>query len=178
MKRFPCLVFDANIVIALFHHGLWQAVVSRCELFLAETVIDEADFFEDQSGRECRIDLQPDIEAGRIRVFAVSAREVAAFRDRFDPVYARKLDDGETESLVFCLREDEPYRLCSSDAIVFKVLARLDRCEQDVSLEEVLHELGLSRPLQWQYTKRFREANRALGLEDRLSGVGLKGPSR
>jgi hypothetical protein len=32
-----------------------------------------------------------------------------------------KLDDGETESVACVLREGDPYRLCSSDAIVFKV---------------------------------------------------------
>jgi hypothetical protein len=174
MKRFPCLLLDANIVIWLFAQGLWSAVVERCELIVSETVIDEADYFQDSAGVERNIDLQSDIDSGRIRVISVSSREIASFRARFDPLYVQKLDDGETESLCFCLDEGTPYRLCSSDAIVFKVLSLMDRSEQGVSLEEVLHAIGLSRVLTHQFTKAFREQNRSRGLEDRLAGMGLK----
>lgn len=174
MKRFPCLVLDANIIIALFQHGLWDAVVDRSELILSETVVEEADFFVDSEGVQHGIDLRPDIDAGRIRVVAIAATNVAVFRAQFDPLYVQKLDDGETESLAFCLGEGEPYRLCSSDAIVFKVLSVVDRSEQGVSLEEVLQAIGLTRPLSRQFTKAFREEYRSRGLQDRLAGIGLK----
>lgn len=174
MKRFPCLVLDANIIILLFQHSLWSKVVEHCDLTLSETVIDEADFFVDSMGVEHSIDLQPDIRAGRIRVVSFTATEIAAFRARFDPVYVQKLDDGETESLTYSLREGDPYRLCSSDAIVFKVLAVVDRSEQGVSLEEVLQEIGFARPLPRQFTKAFRDESRSRGLQDRLAGIGLK----
>jgi hypothetical protein len=174
MKRFPCLILDANIVICLFAQGLWNAVVQHCELIVSETVIDEADYFQDSAGVERGIDLQSDIESGRIKVISVSATEIASFRAKFDPLYVQKLDDGETESLCFCLEEGTPYQLCSSDAIVFKVLALMDRSEQGVSLGEVLHAIGLSRVLPRQFTKPFREENRSRGLSDRLAGIGLK----
>lgn len=134
----------------------------------------EADFVVDDHGVEHAIDLKPDIDAGRIRLVAITATELVAFRDKFDPLYVQRLDDGETESLAFCLREGDPYRLCSSDAIVFKVLAVVDRSDQGVSLEEVLQSVGLTRRLSQQFTKAFRDENRARGLQDRLSGIGLK----
>jgi hypothetical protein len=174
MKRYPCLVLDANIVIWLFAQGIWNSVVERCELILSQTVIDEADYFVDGEGVERGIDLQPDIAASRIRVVSVPSSGIASFRSRFDALYVQKLDDGETESLVFCLQEGEPCSLCSSDAIVFKVLALMDHSEQGVSLEEVLHKIGLSRSLSHQYTKAFRDEHRARGLQDRLAGIGLK----
>jgi hypothetical protein len=174
MKRFPCLVLDANIVIQLFELGLWDGVVERCDLILAETVAEEADFFVDSKGVEHAIDLRPDVDAGRIRVTALALAEITAFRSRFDPLYVQKLDEGETESLAYCLLEGDPHRLCSSDAIVFKVLSVLDRSQQGVSLEEVLHAIGLSRPLLRQFTKSFRDENRARGLQDRLAGIGLR----
>jgi len=88
--------------------------------------------------------------------------------------YAFTDNDGETESLAYCLREGDPHRLCSSDAIVFKVLAVLDRSEQGVSIEEVLQAVGLARPLSRQFTKSFRDDNRSRGLQDRLAGIGLR----
>ncbi len=91
-------------------------------------------------------------------------------------MYVQKLDDGETESLVFCLQEGEPSRLCSSDAIVFRVLSLMDCSDQGVSLEEVLQSIGLLRPLSRQFTKAFREENRKRGFEDKLAGIGLKSP--
>lgn len=174
MKRFPCLVLDANIVIQLFQLGLWDAVVERCELILADSVVDEADFFVDSKGVERAIDLQPDVAAGRIRVIALTLTEITAFRSQFDPLYVQKLDPGETESLAYCLREGDPHRFCSSDAIAFKVLAVLDRSEQGLSLEEVLQAVGLARPLPRQFTKPFRDESRARGLQDRLAGIGLR----
>ena len=57
-----------------------NSVVERCELVLAETVVDEADYFVDGAGVEHRIDLQPDIAAGRIRVVSVSASEIGSFQ--------------------------------------------------------------------------------------------------
>jgi len=167
-------VLDANIVIQLFQLGLWDEVVERCELILSETVVGEADFFVDSRGVEHAIDLRPDADAGRIRVIALTLAEITAFRSQFDPLYVQKLDDGETESLAYCLREGDPHRLCSSDAIVFKVLAVLDRSEQGVSIEEVLQAVGLARPLSRQFTKSFRDDNRSRGLQDRLAGIGLR----
>jgi hypothetical protein len=174
MTRLRCLVFDANVVIALFERGLWQAVLSRCELVLAQTVVGEADFYVDHDGVRHTIDLQPDIDAGRVRVVSIGATRVAAFQARFDPLYVQKLDPGETESLVFCLAEGQEYLLCSSDAVVFRVLAQLDRTEQGVSLEEVLASVGLGRPLDRPYTKSFRKEFASKGLQDRLAGMGLK----
>src|SRR5262245_41268097 len=178
MKRFPCLVLDANIIIFLFQQGLWGTVVERCEIIVSETVVDEADFYADAEGAPHAIDLQPDIAAGRIQVVAIAATEVASFRARFDPLYVQKLDDGETESLAFCLREGDPCRLCSSDGIVFRVLSVVDRSDQGVSLEEVLQEIGLARPLSAQFTKGFRDSHRKRGFEDKLAGMGLKKGSR
>jgi hypothetical protein len=86
----------------------------------------------------------------------------------------KKLDDGETESLCHCLQHGDPYRLCSADAIVFKVLSLMNRSEQGVSLEEVLRTTGLSRGLPRQFTKAFREQNQSRGLQDSLAGIGLK----
>jgi hypothetical protein len=57
---------------------------------------------------------------------------------------------------------------------VFRVLALLDRSAQGVSLQELLDSLGLSRALEYQYTKSFRDDQRARGFEDKLSGMGLK----
>lgn len=173
MRRSRCLLLDANIVIGLFQLGLWEAVVDRCELVLSEVVVDEADFYVDDHGNEHRIDLQPYIHSGQIDVRGVTASDLATFRARFDDLYIQKLDDGETESLAIGERDDD-YQICSADAIVFRVLAVLDRGQQGISLEELLEQVGLGRSLDRKFGKSFRLQNHDKGLRDRMAGIGLR----
>ena len=61
----PPKSFDANEVIYLHETGLWQAVLSRCEVFLSRTVAeDEAKFYWGTEADEI-IDVSVDISAGR-----------------------------------------------------------------------------------------------------------------
>ena len=46
--------------------------------------------------------------------------------------------------------------ICSSDAIVFRVLAQLDLAEQGISLEEILQRIGFGRDVALQFRKAFR----------------------
>ena len=50
MKRLSFLLLDANVVIYLFEHRLWERLVETCDVHLARTVIDEAHFYEDDDG--------------------------------------------------------------------------------------------------------------------------------
>jgi hypothetical protein len=58
---------------------------------------------------------------------------------------------------------------------VFKVLANVQRGEQGISLEEVLGQVGMSRPLRKQYTKEFRTEKTKLGAIDAIQNRGRKG---
>ncbi len=64
--------------------------------------------------------------------------------------------------------------ISSGDAIVFKVLGNTGRGEQGISLEEILQRLGLSKPVDWQYTKEFREKYDKTGSTDRLQNRGWR----
>lgn len=51
MKRWSFLLFDANVIILLFKQEIWDQVVAACDLSVAETIIGEAHFFEDDVSR-------------------------------------------------------------------------------------------------------------------------------
>lgn len=174
MTKSRFLLLDANVVIRLFEMELWDAVASRRGLVLPSLVVRESDFFVDAAGVERPIDLRPDIDTGRITVMAATEEEMKAYRERFDDLYVQRLHDGETEALICCERRGEECRLCSADAVVFRVLALLDRREQGVSLQELLDEIGLSRTVTWPFTKAFREEKHREGVTDRLAGIGLR----
>jgi hypothetical protein len=175
MRKFKCLLLDANVVIRLFSLGLWDAVVSQCEIHLSEIVTQEAEYYEDSAGNRHDINLRHYIEENRVNVFSHSSADLTNFRDRFDLIYVERLDPGETESLVHLLSPGgEDYHLCSSDAIVFRVLGNLKLSNQSVSLEEVLDQLNFRHTLEWEFTKQFRQRWCQDGVADSLFGAGLK----
>jgi len=174
MKKLRFLLLDANVVIKLYELGLWQSVIDKCEILLARTVAErEAEFFFADDGQH-GIDLAQDINSNRITVVDVQASDLKRFLDRFDPVYLERLDLGEAESLAYLISSEDPCLLCSSDAIVFRVLARLHRADQGLSLEEMLQRVGLGRGLPKQFTRMFREVWTKRGQEEMVRGIGLK----
>ena len=174
MKKLRFLLLDANIVIKLFEFGLWNSVLDKSEILLARTVVEkEAEFFFVDDEQHAIV-LADDIAANRISVVDVASTDVKKFVDRFDPTYFEKLDPGEAESLAYLDGSDDPCLICSSDAIVFRVLAQLDRAEQGISLEEVLQQIGLGRDVTQQFTKAFRLKWTKTGAEEKIRGIGMK----
>lgn len=175
MKKFRLLLLDANVVIELFRHSIWDRLVDSCDIHLSRTVAqDEAQFYEDEQGEKQHFDLGQDIAAGKITVFDVLPSELIAFRSQFDITYFERLDTGEAESLAYLMNSSEPCLICSADSIVYKVLGNLHQAEQGVALEEILQQVGLTRQLSWQFTKRFRETWTNKGFQERLGGIGHK----
>jgi hypothetical protein len=174
MPALKLLILDANEVIYLHEMGLWQAVLSRCEVHLARTVAeDEAKFYRGREADEV-IDLSEDVTQGRVRVFERTVTELRGFTNLFDPNYVASLDPGEAESLAYLVQSTETYLISSGDAIVFRVPGLLNRSDQGISLEEVLQQVGLGRSVARQYTKQFRERYAREGAQDALRSRGLK----
>jgi hypothetical protein len=173
-KKVKLLILDANEVIYLHEIGLWQEVVSRCDIFLARIVAEEEAKYYRRSGVDEVIDLSDDITNGRIRIFEQTASELKQFVGLFDPVYVASLDAGEAESLAYLVQSKDDYLISSADAIVFRVLGLLNRSDQGISLEEVLQRIGLGRAVTRQYTKQFRERYTREGEQDAVRGRGVK----
>lgn len=174
MKKFRLLLLDANIVIHLFEVDLWSKVVEKCEILLARTVAEQEARFYEHEGATCGIDLKPDIDAKRITIVDVEAAEVKDFVDQFGPVYLEKLDPGEAESLAYLANSKEECLICSADAIVFRVLAALHKSEQGRSLEEILDAIGLTRRMEWRFSKAFRLEWTKKGGEEMIRGLDRK----
>jgi hypothetical protein len=168
VKKTRLLLLDANVVIELHRLGLWNPVLERCEVILARTVIDESRYYAGEK-EDVAIDWGPDLP--RIRIVDLEVSEIQRFRDRFSPLYLEKLDAGETESLAYLTSTDEPCLICSSDAVVYRVLGALKRSAQGISLEEVLEQVGLTKMPHAQYTRAFRKQWSRKGFQDGLGGL-------
>lgn len=178
MSRLKSLILDANVVIHLHEFGIWSKLIAACEVHLPRTVVAEADFYE-LDGERREIDLQHDIDLQLVRVFDVSLSDIRAFREQFAPLYADGLDPGETEALAWLCRSAETFLISSGDAIVYRVLGRLNRSDQGLSLEEVLQRVGLQRKsVPWSCSKAFRTKFTKVGEADAIQGTGLRKPKK
>jgi len=173
VKKFRFLLFDANVIIEISRHGLWDRIVAACDIHLAQTVIDEAQFFEDAEGNRHDINLSAFTESRAINVFSLTPTDISGLRARFSPGYFEKLDPGETESLAYLLRQSDECQICSADKIVFRVLGNLSRAEQGISLEEILQRIGSGRKLQRKFTRQYREEWTKKGFQEKLGGAGM-----
>ncbi len=173
MMKLRFLLFDANVIIKLFELKLWDKVIEKCEILVAETVANEAQFCFDDVGQEA-IDLAAYANAKKINFVSLTSDEVTRFRDRFTPGYLERIDPGEAEALAYLLGSKDPCLLCSADAIVFRILGRLSCGDQGISLEEVLQKTGLSTAVPNQYRRAFRDHWTKVGQQDMIRNVGLK----
>ena len=175
MKKFKLLLLDTNVVIKALELNLWQKLIEPCDIWLADSVIQEAVFFTTDDGVQHTIDLSQDINENRITKFELQPSELTEFRRLFDPSYFEKLDDGETESLAFLINSQEEFLICSADKIIYRILGNLKRSGQGISLEEILQQIGLGVGLPRQFTKTYREEWSRKGFAEGLGGIGYKG---
>jgi hypothetical protein len=168
------------VVITLHQLGIWRQVVARCDLHVSRVVAEVESLFhrdpsEDHGEYGQDIDIQADVASGTVSVFDVTIGDVERFRQTFDDSYAAGIHDGEAESLAYLFANPQKDWLISSgDAIVFKVLGNCGCGEQGISLEEILNRLGLTKQLEWQYTKQFSEKYTKIGQHDRIQGRGKR----
>lgn len=175
MSKLKLLILDANVVIFLHERGIWQALISQCEVSLPRTVVVEAAFFDDDNGMRHYIDLDDDISAGKLSVFDVPLPTLQKFQHRFDSLYISQIDPGELEALAYLDDSTENFLISSGDAIVYRVLGRLGKGEHGISLEEVLSKIGLQQSkIGWQFTKRFREKYTQDGFMDLVQNRGFR----
>ena len=170
MMRSRSILLDANIVIELFRLGVWRAMVSRCEIMLAETVVAESRFHDTEDGRR-DIDWAMERSRGEVRFASLPAGRIHAYVSRFGPGYFEKLDPGEAESLAL-LEAIDGSMICSADRIVWRVLGNTDRVDRGISLEELLRGNGLQKPLHARFSRAFRERWCREGVRERLMGRG------
>jgi len=174
MSKLNLLILDATEVIHLHEFGIWEKLIAVCRVHLPRMVVTESDFYE-VAGERRYIELKDDIEAQRVNVFDVGLAAIKAFLEQFDGLYIGGLDPGESEALAYLCASQEPFLISSGDAIVYRVLGRLNRGEQGISLEEVLKKVGLQRnSLPYSCSKAFRDRYTKEGAADAMQGVGMK----
>ncbi len=173
MKKFQFLLLDAGPIIKLFELGIWDRFIKECDVTISRTVAEDEVVFA--SGKESKeyIDLTSYEKQDSIRIVDVSLQEVKKFHDGFDLQYKADIHAGEKETLAFLCQSKQHWMVCAADGAVFRVLGLLGKADCGISLEEILNQIGLSRQLEFQYTKKFREKHTHIGQADALQERGF-----
>jgi hypothetical protein len=174
MPRFQRLLLDTNAIVLAYELRVWEELTERCEVTITNTVKEEVYYWRDKGDIPHSINLDDYTEQGRINCISVPFSQLDSFAKKFSPFYLDQMDPGEADSLVFLYYAEEKWFLCSSDAIVYKVLGLLGKGEQGISFEEVLQEIGLGRQLEWKHTKDFRSKYTLKGEQNGITGMGLR----
>jgi hypothetical protein len=171
MKKFQFLLLDAGPIIELFELGIWEKILDVCDITTSQTIIEEAKYFSGEN-EDRQINLE--YYKNRIHILDITSSQAESFLNQFIQEYQSDIHAGEKEILTFLNRVSSEWLLCSADSAVFRVLGLLGKSDQGISLEEILEKTGLTRKLEWRFTKKFREKFTQIGQIDLIQNKGLK----
>jgi hypothetical protein len=161
------VILDTGPVIEAFRTKSWEQLIQKYAITLSRTVLGESLFYQDADGKRVYFDLNSYVEKQLISVIEIPTSELKKFLQRFDPTYIERLHAGELESLCYMLDHcGQGDRICSGDGIVYKVLGKLMCSERGISLEELLNDVGYSKPIREQFSKKFRESWASKGFQE------------
>lgn len=179
MAKPKCVLLDAGPVIALHQAGVWEQFCDRYDVVVSEIVADDEALWhsrDDVTGARATICLRDAEATGLITIEAATTGELLSLTTRFDDVFAGGLHDGELEALALLVeRQDfEDTIFCAGDGAAIQAAVMVGMDERCDSLEALLDSVGLSKKLGWPFTKEFHDQHRREGLDNRLSGLGLR----
>jgi hypothetical protein len=172
----PCrLLLDTGAVLELHRRDVWSALVQRRTIILPSIVAHEESFYYERSSQTIVIDLASQISEGKIQELGATPSEMGSVASKFDRVFVEGLHPGELEALAILARDpDHSLRFCTADKIAIYALVLINLEERLVSLEAVLREVGLGRPLSPEFMDTYLQRHREIGVVKRITGDGLQ----
>jgi len=175
MAKFQFLLFDAGVIIHAHEIGIWEKLITKCRITVAQTVAEEEVlYWEDDNHNRHSIDLCASAEEKEIDCVEASVSQVDDFRRKFGVTYLERMDPGETESIAFLFTADKEWLFSTGDRFAYKVLAQVGLGGRGISLEEILEQVGLKHCVAYPYTKKFRQKCTLEGKQDWIMGMGLE----
>jgi len=171
------VLLDANIVIEAYKLGVWDSLVKRVDVIVPSIVAhDEALFYSRKEGAIPEaINLPKLISKGKVQVATATQLEMASMHAYFDRAFIQGIDAGELEALTL-VKEDKVQDafFCTGDAAGIKALAMIGHSESGISMERLLLQLGLKKPLDKQFTDKFFKECLEQGKENLITRIGLR----
>ncbi|MBU2601720.1 MAG: hypothetical protein KKA32_06065 [Actinobacteria bacterium] len=179
MAKPKFVLLDAGPVIALHEAKAWTQFCTRYDVVVPESVVmDEALWHsrDATTGFRETIDVKRDAEAGRVRVVSADSDELTQVARRFSAGFIDALHEGELEALAIlsCNEHFSECAFCSGDGAAIQAAAMAGLAERCVALETLLDGAGLKKPVTWAFTAEFSRQHRDRGLENLITGFGMR----
>ncbi|MCC7354419.1 MAG: hypothetical protein IT330_11750 [Anaerolineae bacterium] len=168
------LLPDADVIIYAHKIKVWSVLKEKVRIVVPSVILHKEAIYSETDAEWTQIDLPGQVARGEIAEIGATTKEINEVLSKFDVVAREALHIGELEALALLLSGRAAGALfCSADKAAIQSLALLGLSEQGVSLEGVLRSVGLSRPLQHQYTESYFRRHIGIGKERRIKGEGL-----
>ena len=171
------VLLDSDVVITLHRVGAWSGILSNYDVWMTETMVkQEVLFYNNSEGCRIPIDLNEDVDEGRLVVHSVATEGVLEVLNKFDAPMRSALHLGEVEALsvIHSKRETNNLHLCTGDGKAIEALVLLGLKNRGVSLESLLLKVGLSKRIPSHFSEdRFRQLVEKASA-DRIQGIGIQ----
>ena len=169
------MLLDTNAVLELHRRDAWSALLPRRPIVVPSIVAHEESFYYERASQTIIIDLPSLIAKGEIQELEATPFEMRTVASEFDRVFVEGLHPGEPEAVAILKKNpDDPLRFCTSDKVAIYALVLLNLEEHLVSLEALLREVGLGRPLSPEFMESYLQRHGEIGAVKRISGDGLR----
>lgn len=165
MTRPRLLLLDANACICAHQCDGWVALQEKYDIFLPETVLkDEALYYYDGKGAKQYLQLQPEIDAGKIKICSSTPAEQASLLTRLHPSVGLRLHAGELEALAYLANdEQEGMAFVTGDGAAIQAAHGLGMTV--ISLEKLYTQIGQTKALRDDMTEdAFKDQIRRAGV--------------
>lgn len=175
------LLLDACVVIECYEVKVWERLVTKSEIVIPSTVINEAQYFRSSNIQSIpqSIDLQRLVGEEIIKEASATIQEIAKLKGCFDCAFINDIDPGEIEALALLqIKYCNTHKFCTGDGNAIKAAAMLGLSSSIISLEEILNSLGLTKKLKKEYRKEFCKRHLKIGNQNLITGFGLSKKSK
>lgn len=165
------LLLDADVIINLHAHGVWEAFLNKNIIYIGSIVVSEAARYKNYQTNQYHL-IQYD---SRANILSGDVNEIQRIRNCFCPVNGPEIHAGELEEIVI-LREHHRsgLRFCTCDRGAIQAMAMLGLESNGISFEEALTQSSIQIPLlKKSWTKaayarlvQMGSNNRVLGLKE------------
>ncbi len=169
------MLLDTTAVLELHRRDAWSALLQRRTIIVPSIVAHEESFYYERESQTIIIDLPSLIARGKMQELEATPSEMRTVASEFDRVFVEGLHPGELEALAILKKDpDDSLTFCTADKVAIYALVLLNLEERLVSLEAVLREVGLGRPLSAEFMDVYLQRHRQIGALKRITGDGLR----
>lgn len=157
MMSTKLIILDADVIIYLHENNLWNDLLQRYAVIIAETVAREFKYFTDpKTNHRVKGDLTKYENEGFLKILALDAKNLIGMKKKLPNILQTALDPGEEETigLLYSGVVQDAF-LCLADNGAINCAVFLDLGDKCISLETVFRNCDLKRKIEKQYSDEW-----------------------